>query len=135
MELKLHGKIQDLYAGDHAVLNVEAIGRVSRYGIAPGAEPLRDMLGDEVYRQGLMLSLEKCEYLDSSGVEWLLHCHSRFERGGGRLVIHSAKPKVMQLLRIMRMPMVLRIAEDLEKAKIIMNGKNESHEHGNGHEG
>jgi CheY-like chemotaxis protein len=40
----------------------------------------------------------------ASGVEWLLYCHNRFERSGGRLVIHSPKTKVMQLLRIMRMP-------------------------------
>ena len=133
--MKVRGKILDLYAQDHVVLNVEAIGRVSRNGLPPGGDPLEDMLGQDVFGQGLLLGLEKCEYLDSSGVEWLLHCHNRFERSGGRLVIHSAKPKVMQLLRIMRMPMILRIAEDLEKAKMLMNGESRSHERGDGQHG
>ena len=122
MELRLHGKLHNL-AGDHRVLNVEAVGRLSRNGMAVGGDPLRDMFGDEIYAQGLLLSLEKCEYLDSSGVEWLLQCHNRFARGGGRIVIHSAKPKVAQLLRIMRMQKVLRIAEDAEQAQIVMTAE------------
>lgn len=131
MELKLHGKVHDVFARDHVVVNVEAIGKLSRNGLAAGSDPLRDLLGEDVYGESLMLSLEKCEYLDSSGVEWLLQCHSRFEKSGGRMVIHSAKPKVAQLLRIMRMHKVLRLAEDPEQAKTVMTAEGQIHEHSN----
>ena len=59
----------------------------------PG-DALKQVLGSDAFRQTVLLDLAGVDYVDSSGVSWLLVAHSRFAEEGGRLILHSAVPRV-----------------------------------------
>jgi anti-anti-sigma factor len=126
----LHSRDHNLSADGRIVLRVDAIGKLSRDGLRPGGDVLRDILGNDCYEQTILLSLQKCRYVDSSGVEWLLHCHRRCEQEGGRFIVHSAAASVLQLLKMMRMYKILHLTPDLQAAEIAVSvQKEEAHEH------
>jgi anti-anti-sigma factor len=131
VELRWQGTEHNPESKEHPFLRLEAIGRLSREGVPSRTDPLQDIAGAEVYAQDVLLGLEKCASIDSSGVGWLLQCNSRFQEGGGRLVVHSAKPLVLRLLRMMRMQAVLNIAASAEDAKQMIQNTEGNH-HGNG---
>ncbi len=70
----------------------------------------------------MLLNLQSSHYLDSTGVEWLLSNHKRFKAGGGSLVIHSFNPVMTQILKMMRMDLVLNLAKDEAAAMEMVNG-------------
>jgi anti-anti-sigma factor len=62
-------------------------------------------------------------FLDSSGVGWLLGCNKRFRQGGGSMVLHTVPPIVLDMLKVMRLEQVLKIADDEPAAVSIMRGE------------
>lgn len=95
---------------------LEAVGKVTRNGWATGYEPIADHCGNDIYDKQVLLNLEAVKHIDSTGVEWLLASHKQFQETGGRLVLHSATPTVSQLLKMMRMHLVLNLANDEKSA-------------------
>src|SRR5438132_1007382 len=57
---------------------------------------LKQVVGADCFEQRVLLNMAGTNYVDSSGVSWLLVTHSRFVDGGGKLVIHSAPPRVRE---------------------------------------
>jgi anti-anti-sigma factor len=107
---------------EHNIVRIDAVGKISRDGWAINREPLAELFGEDIYRHVVVLSLANSDYLDSTGVEWLLTAHKRCLRAGGKLVIHSAKPMMQQILKMMRMDLVLNLAPDEERAREMMQG-------------
>jgi anti-anti-sigma factor len=107
---------------DNDVVRVDVLGSITRDGWPTQREPLAGLFGEEIYRQTVLLNLSNSNYLDSTGVEWLLIAHKRFSVAGGKLIIHSAKPVMQQILKLMRMNLVLNLAADEEKAREMANG-------------
>ena len=105
MELKL-GR------NEGGVVKMEVVGKITRDGWPVGSDPIADIWGDEIYTRRVLMNLSRSLYIDSTGVEWLLMCHRRFQESGGMLVLHSAAPMTMRLLKMMRMDLVLNIKED-----------------------
>ena len=83
---------------ENDVVRVDVLGSITRDGWAGHREPLANVFGDDVYRQTVLLNLGNSNHLDSTGVEWLLTAHRRFVQNGGKLIIHSAKPMMQQIL-------------------------------------
>ena len=94
-------------------------GHVSRKGWARTSDPFVNVCGDGIYGRTVLLSLAGARYIDSMGVEWLLTSNKRFGSRGGMLVIHSATPIAQQIFKLMRMDLVLRIAEDEPAARTL----------------
>jgi anti-anti-sigma factor len=109
-------KVQ-LGAPSDPVVRLELAGRLSRDGWTEGKDPLVTMCGDSIYSRPVLMSLEKANYLDSTGVEWLLHANRKFREAGGRLILHSPTAMTMQFLKMMRMHLVLEMADDEEQAR------------------
>jgi anti-anti-sigma factor len=86
-----------------------------------GANPLEPHLGAQGYSQIVLLNLAKSNYMDSTGVGWLIQCHARFHRAAGRLVVHSIAPMVQHCFRVLGLQDVLNIAAD-EKAALALVG-------------
>jgi anti-anti-sigma factor len=80
-------------------------------------EPLAEMFGHDVYARPILMGLAGSEYMDSSGVSWLLMCHKRCKQAGGRLVIHSFPPLIAQILKVLRMELVLELAANEADAR------------------
>ena len=60
--------------------HLECEGDVTQHEFTAEQDPLESVLGPNIYRHCVLLSLDKTTYIDSSGVSWLLHGHKEFER-------------------------------------------------------
>lgn len=73
---------------------------------------LHELLGPSCYRRKVLLDLQDAPNIDSSGVSWLVHLHKGFRRAGGMLILHSAPPTVLAVLRLLGMDQRLLLAAD-----------------------
>ena len=106
-----------------SVTNVALHDNISGREIAPPADPLRHTLGANCYSKNVVLHLADAEYVDSMGVSWLITCNKKFREGGGKLVLHSLHPTVLNILKVLRLESVLNIAPDAVAANRIVRGE------------
>lgn len=97
---------------DGDVLRLELAGRVLRSDRIPDLAPFDDLLGPGGYTRLVSLSLAEASFIDTRCLAWLLALHKRFSETGGRLVLHSIRPQLMDLLTMLRFVEILSIAED-----------------------
>jgi anti-anti-sigma factor len=105
MQFKIQKSEDDL-------MRVDVAGEMVRGASPVDDDPLTDVIGDGVYGRRVLLNLRHCRHIDSTGIGYLLTCHQRFERQGGRLVLHSAPAAVARLFQVMRVHQVLHITAD-----------------------
>jgi len=98
------------------VVQVACRGQITQTKLLPNADPLRELLGPNCYTQQVTLDLEKSTFIDSSGLGWLAVCQKRFTQGGGKFVLHSIPPLVMQVLQLVRFCSILTVRKDLSMA-------------------
>lgn len=98
------------------VVQVTIQGCLTQPDIAPPLDPLRQILGPDVYKRTVLLDMQESNYLDSMCVGWLLGTHKRFRENGGRLVIHSLQPLAYNVITLLRLNTVLQMAGDTQKA-------------------
>jgi anti-anti-sigma factor len=91
-------------------------GNVTQSLFTPGSDPLQELLGPEGFARQLVLDLNKTDYIDSSGVGWLLGSHRRCLAAGGRLILHSLPPLVEQVIYLLRLQTLLNIQPDQSAA-------------------
>ncbi len=104
-------------------LHVSLSGRVTQDELTKSPQPLRKLFGEDISKRRLLLNLDDTEFLDSSGVSWLLDTHKRFQEDGGRLILFSVPQVVMNVIKVLRMHLVLDIAGN-EKEAIEKLGQN-----------
>jgi anti-sigma B factor antagonist len=102
----------NIVSNDGGVVRVQAGGQITQGALAANPEPLGVLLGEGGYGRRVALSLADATFLDSSGMGWLLLCNKRFREADGRLVIHSVPPVVLDVMKVMRLDRVLKLAED-----------------------
>lgn len=101
-----------LLSDDGDVLRLAATGDLSREGFPLDFQPFTALLGPHGYARRVLLSLVEPVIINTADMSWLLVLHKRFRESGGRLVIHSLRPRVAEMLRFVRFELVLEIAED-----------------------
>src|SRR6476619_8439220 len=106
-------------ADDGNTVSVKIAGNVNQQEIALLADPLGDLLGPEAYRRRVCMDLGNTGFLDSSGINWLILSHKRFREQGGRLVLHSLPPMVMNVIKILKMQRVFEIADGPQAAYVM----------------
>lgn len=90
--------------------------------------------GKNVFQKQVLLDLGEIEFIDSTGVEWLLNCHSQCQQHEGNLILHDLSPVAADLMQIMRMDLVLKLvgnarqAEELAAERSHANGQSEEAE-------
>ncbi|HYV35135.1 MAG TPA: STAS domain-containing protein [Gemmataceae bacterium] len=119
-----------LVASEAGVTRIESADDITVFDFANGATPLEALLGPDCHNTIVLLDLGKSSYIDSSGVGWLMHCHSRFQKAGGRLVVHSIPPMVNHCFRVLGMYDVMQIAADEEAALKMAAEPNSLKSHG-----
>ena len=110
-------------ADEGDVLRLEVAERIVQGNASPQLDQLDDLLGERSFASSALLSLTETECIDTSGLWWLLVCHKRFCEAGGRLIIHSIPPHVLDTLMMMRLEMVLHLAEDELAAMEMVRGE------------
>ncbi len=112
-----------ILADDGDAVRVRVAGRITHDNIPASDDPLREMLGPDVYSRRMLLNLSEAEFLDSRGIGWLLVCHKRFNENSGRLVLYSIPPLVLDVIKVLRMHLVFELAESEDEALVVL--KNE----------
>src|SRR3954468_13101597 len=107
---------------DQFGVQLKTDGRIVHDCFKENCEPLADMYGPQVYTKCVMLDLSECEFMDSSGVGWMLMCHKRFSEASGRFILHTVPPMVGNALKLLRMHLVLTIAKDAAEAQALAQG-------------
>lgn len=97
---------------------VAASGRITRESLSD-PDPLEAVIGPDAFAKPILLSLAKSDYMDSSGVGWILKCHKRAAEAGGKLILHSAPPMIGNLMRMLKLERVLAIAANGAEAEAI----------------
>jgi anti-anti-sigma factor len=101
---------------------VQCEGEISQVRFQLNDNPLEALLGPGVYTRKLLLDLERVEFLDSSGISWLVVSHKNFQQQGGVLVLHSIPPRIHQVLQFCRMDKLLRMADNATSAQALATG-------------
>jgi anti-sigma B factor antagonist len=87
-------------------VRVSLAGQVTQREINPLEDPLIALLGPGGYSKTVLLDLSEADYLDSSGVGWLLSCHKRMKQAGGRLTLERPHPVVANVLKVLKLERV-----------------------------
>ena len=104
MQVRLESKQDGLF-------RFKVNGRLTTQTLRNLDDPL-DAMGDVVYRGMVLFDMVDAEFLDSSGINWLLQCHKRCDQAGGRLVIHSIPSLILNVLMVVRMNDIFDTAEN-----------------------
>lgn len=96
---------------------ISCSGRITQSTFDPNINPLQELLGDSGYSRPVLLDMHKTEYIDSSGIGWLVATHKQCLRNGGELILHSLPPMVNQVVQLLRMDKMLNIQPDLTLAQ------------------
>ena len=78
--------------------------------------PLESVLGTSWASNSVLLNLAKTPFIDSSAIGWLLESHRKMQQAGGKLVPHSAQPRVGELLDLLKLRSVLNLMPDEKSA-------------------
>lgn len=113
---------------DQNVTELETSSEISQKYLTPEVDLLKGLLGDDVYQQKVMLDLSQSPFVDSSGVGWLIQCHKEFKAHGGKFVIHSVPPRLMQVFRLLKMEKVLHFADNRAQALKMLEDEGGQHE-------
>ena len=80
-------------------------------------ESFDELLGCGVCAGRVALSLADLKSVESRRISWLAALHQRFCEEGGKLVVHSVSPLLMDALRFLRLDRVLHVADDEAAAR------------------
>ena len=108
---------------EDGLTSVESVGDITVFDLSDRENPLETLLGIDCYRQTVLLDLAQSTYIDSSGVGWLIQCHTKFQHGGGRLVVHSIAPMVNHCFRVLGVYDVLNVASDKAVAMALASAR------------
>jgi anti-anti-sigma factor len=113
-----------LLSTDADVMYLQCEGKITQTDFKPGADQMVQVAGNGVYARRVLLDLGRCDYMDSSGIGWLVTCHKRFKTSEGKLVMHTVPPMIINMLKMLKMDQVFFLASDAESArKAAMEGK------------
>jgi anti-anti-sigma factor len=112
-----------LIAREEALVSVGCEGTISLWPATAGSDPLGPLLGADAFRHTVLLDLTAADHLDSSGISWLISTYQRFQRAGGRLVLHSPSQRVREVLELVNLPDVLGLADNESAARALANGE------------
>jgi anti-anti-sigma factor len=106
-----------LVSYDEELARIRCEGEITQHNLLPNRDPVEDLVGPAIYRGRALLDLGPTAYIDSSGISYLLTVHKRFRQAGGRLVLHSVPPSVMQVFKLLKLPTVMHIAASEPEAE------------------
>jgi anti-anti-sigma factor len=84
--------------------------------------PLEAVLGASWASNNILLNLSKSAFIDSSAIGWLLETNRKLQQSGGKLVPHSAQPRVCELFDLLKLRRVLNLKDDEKSAQDFLLG-------------
>ncbi len=108
-----------LVSNDDDVLRLYATGKIMHAQSADEPDQLRTFTGHDGYGRKVLLNLEQVSFIDSAGIGWLLAVHKRFQKAGGKLVLHTLPESIQLTLKVLRLDTVLCIADTEASARAL----------------
>lgn len=105
------------------VCHMSLSGRISQTSSGAKFDQLSQLLGESNYNQNILMSLKDTDYIDSSGIGWLLATDKKIREAGGRLVLHSLPIEVQHVFGLMKLNRVFEIAKDKQQACSLAAGE------------
>jgi stage II sporulation protein AA (anti-sigma F factor antagonist) len=112
MQLKLDSQ-QD------GICHLSLAGKISQTAVDGHSDEMSRLLGNANLNQQVLVSLQQTDYIDSSGIGWLLATDRKIRDFGGRLILHSVPLDIQHVFGLMKLHAVLKIAKDKEHATSI----------------
>lgn len=81
-----------------------------------------ELLGPDVWKNTALIDLSDATFIDSCGIGWLISIHNRFEREGGRVVLHSLSPITHRILGMIKLDRMISIASSKDDALLSVKG-------------
>jgi anti-anti-sigma factor len=106
-----------LLAEEGGVSVVTLTGEISQIRFRTGDNPFEALLGLEGFGRTVLLDGREAEWIDSSGISWLIASHKRFAADGGCLVLYQLPPRVHGVLQFCKIDGVLNVAGDRDAAR------------------
>jgi len=106
-----------LLSDDGDVALVQCAGEISQLRFQTDGNPLAGVLCSPGPRK-VLLNLSRAEWIDSSGISWLIVCHKNYP-----LVLCSVPPSITETLRFVHMDRIFRIADDEAAARSLVAGR------------
>jgi anti-anti-sigma factor len=97
-------------------VRIKLDGNLTHRELPSEGDPLAVLLGPSVYKRRVLLDLSTAQYLDSSGIGWLLSSHKQFRLNGGKFILHSLQPMVMNVVKLLKLDSLLNLALDQRAA-------------------
>lgn len=94
---------------DDGTITVACSGQISQSDFGDSSDPLVDLIGREGLKRNVRLDLERADYVDSSGIGWLVGCHKRFLQAGGDFRLVKVPPVIHQVLEFCGLDRVLKM--------------------------
>jgi anti-anti-sigma factor len=105
------------------IVRIRADGPITSADMmSDGKNPLEGLVGANWNSMRILLDLVKVNYIDSSAVGWLINTHKELKANGGRIVVHSIQPAVMQVLRLLKIEKVVAMAENESTGRTLLTG-------------
>ncbi len=117
MQLKLDSQLE-------GICHLSLAGKISQTAVDGHADELGRLLGSANMNQKILVSLQHTDYIDSSGIGWLLATDRKIRDCGGRLILHSVPLDIQHVFGLMKLQVVLKIAKDKQHATSIATEEN-----------
>jgi anti-anti-sigma factor len=80
-----------------------------------------DRLADGLTRAGaecryLLIGLQSCEFIDSTGIATIVHAHNEFAERGGRVAVYAPADQVLRVLSVTGLTSNGMVFENAEEA-------------------
>ncbi|HVD87015.1 MAG TPA: STAS domain-containing protein [Solirubrobacterales bacterium] len=75
----------------------------------------------EAYGQ-ILVGLEECEFIDSSGIAVILRAHRRLAEDGGRLALYAPTAQVLRILSMTGLTANGLVFDSAERARLALDG-------------
>ena len=107
---------------DQDIKQIAVEGRITTLDFESGQpNPIEQLMGPDWASSKLILDLKEVPFMDSTGIGWLVGTHRRLTENGGRLVVHSIHPNVLQMLQLLKIGSLLSLVETQEEALKVIN--------------
>jgi anti-sigma B factor antagonist len=108
---------------DNGLTSIRVEGNVTQSVVSSFGDPFRDQLGVDIYQRTLVVDMGGVDWLDSSGIGWLLSCLKKFRQSGGRLILHSVPAPVHDVFKVLNLQTTFEIVADAAAAESLTRGE------------
>lgn len=114
-------KIQLASIEKEGVIHLGVDGKITSEDFTDSnANPIDSVIGAGWAANRVLMDLSRVNYIDSSGIGWLLRLQKGFREGGGAVALYGITPTVMQMFSLLKLGGVFKIAETEAAARDLL---------------